>query len=162
MRKLIEYPGIRAFFCAFTALFVVSSADPALARTKWERSRGGLGTLMELARDRGGMQEEYEQETESFEDISKAVRNDILKKGYRSFEVSKKFGEPVIRMTDAVSGNEVWLYKPADGWFIDNVPRVSLEFDADGALVSAEYVPREPEKEQRDKDAGKAGDDQVQ
>lgn len=162
MRKVLEYTVARALLCAFMFSLILFAADPAPARTKWKRSRGGLGTLMELARDRGEMQEEYEQETESFEDISKAVRNDILKKGYESFEISKKFGEPVIKMAEDTTGNTVWLYKPAAGWFIDNVPKVSLEFGPEGKLVRAEYIPPKPEKEKKGEEAGggREGQDQ--
>jgi hypothetical protein len=162
MRKTLEHTAVRTLFCGFVLSLALTASDPATARTKWERSRGGLGALMELARDRGDMQEEYERDTENFEKISGAVRNDILRKGYKSFEISKKFGEPVIKMPEDKGGNTVWLYKPSEGWFIDNVPKVSLEFDPAGKLVRAEYIPRRPEKEKKGEGTGGEGEVQDQ
>jgi len=136
---LVAWAAFMAISCAGCVFLCGESG----AKQKWERSKDGLKALMELAKDRGKMEKDYKAETSDYDKIKKAVDNDALEKGWQSFEVEKKFGEPVVILPDG--GGERWVYKPATGSFLDNVPKVYLFFDTEKKLSSWKAVEAKPE-----------------
>ncbi|MFA6141847.1 MAG: hypothetical protein WC738_00935 [Candidatus Omnitrophota bacterium] len=93
----------------------------------------GLDTLIAVARSQGDIQKAYKEETETFNDVKRAVDKGSIKNGQSKEEIRKKYGEPVISTQDFTTKREKWVYKPAASTYSEGI-RIYLFFDKDSNL----------------------------
>ena len=135
MRKTATLLIIALFFISL----VVSFAGQAAGKQKWEKSKTGVGSLMDLSKDRGRMVREYEKETKRYQKIKSAIENNKLEVGETSSNVQRLYGEPVIILNDRIGAFEKWVYKPGEKTFLEG-EKAYLVFDGEGKLESWELV----------------------
>lgn len=93
----------------------------------------GLSTLIAVARSQSDIQKAYKEETDSFNDVKRAVNKGSIKKGQSKEEIRKNYGEPVISTQDFTTNREKWVYKPAASTYSEGI-RIYLFFGKDGNL----------------------------
>jgi hypothetical protein len=108
-------------------------------KIKWVKSKTGLKSLMTLSKDTGKMESELKEETKSYESVKKAMDEGLLEKGMASSEVSSKYGEPVLVISDQDGKLTRWVYKPSQATYFSG-PKVYLFFDPDDGLQKWETV----------------------
>ena len=127
----------------FSCMFATNaeSGEPKKKKVKYVKSKDGLGTLMAMSGDRGKMIREFNNDTKSFEKISKAMNASRIKKGDTAKEIKKKYGEPVVIVPEDESGTlSRWVYKPGTGSFFEG-NKAYLIFDQEGRLESFGVIP---------------------
>ncbi len=99
--------------CAvFMASFVAESpAASKKKKEKWVKSKGGLKSLMQFSTDRDMMEDEYHQETRTYNKAARAVNENGLRRGMSSKDVVKKIGEPIIYLKEKDGAETRWVYK---------------------------------------------------
>jgi len=120
------------------------SVCEAKSKTRWEKSKTGVGSLMDLSSDRGHMLREYDKETKRYAKIKKAIERDDLEKGEEARKVTRLYGSPVIVLESQTDDSEKWVYKPGDKTFLEGKEKAYLVFDGEGKLESWELVQEEP------------------
>ena len=106
-------------------LFSFSAVSPAEEDTtsqkkvKWVKSKTGIKSLMVLSKDMGQMKKELTEETRNYQNILKAADGDLLKEGERSFEIEKKYGEPVLVLDEPQYNRTRWVYKPGTSSYFE-------------------------------------------
>jgi len=71
----------------------------------------GLDTLAEVGRAQGRMQKVLREETEVYEDLKRAIEDDILREGTAQKDIRERYGCPVVVLSEE-NGGEIWVYKP--------------------------------------------------
>ena len=92
----------------------------------------GVGTLMQVGKSMDEIQRDYDKETATYGRIKEAIGNGGIKKGIKQDAVLK-YGEPVVRVTEAVNKRHIWVYRPGTTDLL-NKPKIRLFFDDSGAL----------------------------
>ncbi|MFH1395168.1 MAG: hypothetical protein ABIH09_03330 [Candidatus Omnitrophota bacterium] len=124
--------------------FAVETSDnasegrkPLEKKVKYVKSKDGVKALMAFARTRGNMVKELNDETENYENIDKAITEGVLEKGKSALSIEKKYGKPVIALTEDKGKQKEWIYKKSkDSYFTG--PKIYLFFDEQEKLVSWE------------------------
>ena len=125
-------------FLVIMSLFAASICE-AKDKVRWEKSNTGVGSLMDLSKDRGNMVKEYDKETDRYEKVKAAIEGNELEKGETSSNVARVYGEPVIVLKDPSGEFQQWVYKPGDKTFLDG-EKLYLVFDSEEKLESWEVV----------------------
>lgn len=99
----------------------------------------GLGELMEIASAQKDAQRTYTEETKAFNRVKAAIDDGTIKVGITQKEVKRRYGEPVVSMTDSATGREKWAYKPAKSSFFSGI-KIYLCFDKDKNLDEIRVV----------------------
>lgn len=116
------------------AVFMLfSAALPAYAG-------GGLGALIEVGKNQAAMQKALDKETKAYEAVKKGMEKGKIKKGDSGDLIRKRYGEPVIALSDKIYA-EKWLYKPGWASHFDGI-KIYLFFDSDKKLCAIKAVNR--------------------
>ncbi|MBD3426244.1 MAG: hypothetical protein GF409_03315 [Candidatus Omnitrophica bacterium] len=119
----------------------------AEARQRWVKSKTGLGTLIQLGKDRAEMEKNFTEETSSYESLKKAIDEGDLEKGTSAKRIRGRYGEPVVTFSLASGEGSQWVYKPGTQNFLDGADKVYLEFDKEGNLQDWKSVKRKEKNE---------------
>ncbi len=111
---------------------------------EYEKFKGGLGSLIAFGRTRAEMVRQYNAETKSYNSIKKAVDSGQLREGDAASTVKRRYGDPVITLTDDRDSTTKWIYKPAEASFSSN-QKIYLTFDENDKLV--EWISLQPVEE---------------
>jgi hypothetical protein len=139
---------IRMFLLVFVALFFfsgvlrVEEASGSNKKVKWVKSKTGVNSLMTFAGDRDAMIREYKKETSKYHKIKQAVSEEHLEVGETTDDISKKYGDPVVVVSE--SGDDVlrWVYKPGEDSFFKG-EKIYLFFDQAGRLMDWQVISKE-------------------
>lgn len=93
----------------------------------------GLGTLIDVAKSQADIKEQYEEETENFERVKKAVESDNIKKGMAKADIQRRYGDPVVSIKDMDGKREDCIYKPGRSSFFEGI-RATLIYTEEGVL----------------------------
>ncbi len=140
---------IKRFFTIFMCLVFLSSffIENLIAREtktssrtqepkkKWVKSKDGLKALMELSKDRAKMAEEYDTETDNYNNALKAIDKDSLPEGLSAEDVRNKLGEPVIVLSEPDGERTRWVYKNGAADYSSS-EKVYLFFDKNEKLIN--------------------------
>ena len=135
-------------FLLVVCVFFEGEADAAKKKkddVKWVKSKTGISSLMTLSKDRGSMIKELNEETENYDKVKGAFDDGRFKKGQSVDEIKKKYGDPVVEMTEQDGVTVRWVYKPSEAVFFTG-PKISLFFDAEGNLIEWELYDKSTEK----------------
>ena len=147
---MFEGKGLNLFGVWALTFFILLNSATVCAGKRYKKVKGGVGTLLELSRSRKEMKEVYEDETESFENVREAFKENRLKTGTPASEVVKEYGPPVVEVPADSPGQTRWIYKRSGSDFFTG-EKMNLYFDRTGGLVNAEHIEAEksesPDKE---------------
>lgn len=99
----------------------------------------GLGQLMDIAKAQADAQKTYAQETKAFERVKDAIDRGDIKKGQSKEEISSRYGDPVVAISEYGTGREKWIYKPAKSSCFSGV-KIYLYFGKDDKLNEIKIV----------------------
>ena len=123
------------FILLWTFLIVISMGISGCVGTGANVS--GLKMLVQLGRDNKLKQRALKQETKNFQSVKKYIDDNKIKKGISAKYAIKKFGEPVLVLSD--SEGEKWAYKRSDVDWVGG-EKIYLFFDKEGKLLDWECV----------------------
>ena len=127
----------------------VCAAKEKEKKVKWVKSKTGISSLMTLSKDRGAMEADYKKETKNYEAVREAIDKGALTKGMSGDEVSKKYGDAIMILSEADGGKTRWVYKLAAVNYFSG-SKVYLFFNSTGELESWETVdPKETSNSDR-------------
>ncbi|NQU95789.1 MAG: hypothetical protein HQ549_06175 [Candidatus Omnitrophica bacterium] len=95
-------------------------------------SAGPLFELMAVGESQKEMEKELDKETKAYKAIKRAIENGHIKKGESADKIRKRYGAPVITLSDRQYA-EKWVYKPGYASYFDGI-KIYLFFDDDKAL----------------------------
>lgn len=98
---------------------------------------GALRLLVKLGQNDKLKQQTIKQETENFRKIKDYINSNKIEKGMSSELAVKKFGKPILVLSD--SGAEKWSYKPSDADWIGG-EKIYLFFNNEDKLFDWECV----------------------
>ena len=114
-------------------------------KIKWEKSKDGLGALINYANSAGQMEKDSKKENANYEKASKAVNANELKKGMTTEEVIREIGDPVIKVPSPSSGKMKWVYKKGNASYFEG-QKVYLFFNDKDILENWEFIPKKEEE----------------
>jgi hypothetical protein len=112
-------------------------------KVKYVKSKYGLKALMELAKNRGSMIQEFRRETENYRKVKVALDHGELKYGETASRIKSKYGEPVIMLSEEKGRLTKWVYKPGQKSFFSG-EKVYLVFGEDDKLIGWHSLQPEP------------------
>ena len=99
--------------------------------------RDTIKMLIALGRNDKLKQQALNQETKNFKRLKNYINNDKIKKGISAKSATKKFGEPVVVLSE--TKGERWAYKPSDANWIGG-EKIYLFFNEVGKLFEWDCV----------------------
>jgi len=139
---------IKIFLCAFIVLVFlpgVLEAEETSAKkkkVKWVKSKTGLKSLITYSKDRNAMVKEYKKETSKYQKVKKAVSEERLEVGETTEDISKKYGDPIVIVSESGGDLLRWVYKPSKDSFFKG-EKIYLFFDQFGRLMDWQEIDKE-------------------
>ena len=99
---------------------------------------GPLFELMAVGESQKAMEKELAKETKAYKAVKRAIEKGRIKKGESVDEIRRKYGAPVITLSDRQYA-EKWVYKPGYASFFDGI-KIYLFFDEDKTLKGVKIM----------------------
>ncbi len=110
---------------------------------KYEKVPGGLNTLIEIGNTQKKMEAVLKEETCAYKKTKRGIESGEIAAGDTADDISDKYGEPVVKLSNTVTNTEKWIYKPGCVDFFSE-EQIGLIFNDKGILQSF-TVPPVPE-----------------
>ena len=127
------------------ALCFAAGARAQSKKVKWVKSPTGVSSLMTLSKDMGQMNRQLKEETGNYEDIKAAISGGELKEGEDASNIRRKYGSPVMILSEKEGQVSRWVYKSASDSYFEG-EKAYLLFGDDGKLLRWELVEQKDKK----------------
>jgi hypothetical protein len=111
----------------FVLVFIIILSSVAVSGAE------GLHELIAVAKSQADIQDEYSDETRTFDRVKRGIEKGEIKTGQSREEITSRYGEPIVKVDDAGTGRERWVYKPASSTYFKGI-KACLFFGKDGKL----------------------------
>ena len=85
------------------------------------------------------MVKEYKKETSRYHKVKKAVSEEHLEVGETTGDISKKYGDPIVIVSESEGEVLRWVYKPSEDSFFKG-EKIYLFFDQSGRLMDWQEI----------------------
>ena len=127
------------------ALCVAAGARAQSKKVRWVKSPTGVSSLMTLSKDMGQMNRQLKEETRNYEEVRSAICGRELKEGENASDIQRKYGSPVMVLSEKDGQISRWVYKSASDSYFEG-EKAYLLFGDDGKLLRWELVEQKDKK----------------